>query len=51
MTLPRPCAPTHHPFGFDIFRIEQARIAEITAFEIKDFPRFGLPTELLPEPA
>ena len=36
----------YHPFGFDIFRIEQALIAEMTAFEIKDFKRFGLPEYL-----
>jgi RNA polymerase sigma-70 factor (ECF subfamily) len=35
-----------HPFGFDIFRIEQGLIAEITAFEITNTTPFGLPTHL-----
>jgi RNA polymerase sigma-70 factor (ECF subfamily) len=34
------------PFGFDVFRIEDGLIAEMVAFEITDFPRFGLPDHL-----
>jgi len=36
----------YRPFGFDIFRLEQGLIAEITAYEITDFKRFGLPDHL-----
>lgn len=34
------------PFGFDVFRIEDGLIAEMTAFDVTDFERFGLPDHL-----
>ncbi|ADB33462.1 RNA polymerase, sigma-24 subunit, ECF subfamily [Kribbella flavida DSM 17836] len=34
------------PFGFDVFRIENGLIAELTAFELTDFPAYGLPGRL-----
>jgi RNA polymerase sigma-70 factor (ECF subfamily) len=34
------------PFGLGVFRIEEGLIAEMTAFEITDFDRFGLPDHL-----
>ncbi|MEV8376406.1 sigma-70 family RNA polymerase sigma factor [Kribbella sp. NPDC056861] len=36
----------YRPFGFDVFRIEDGRIAELTAFELTDFERYGLPAHL-----
>jgi RNA polymerase sigma-70 factor, ECF subfamily len=44
--LRTPTDTVHRPFGFDVFRVEQGRIAEMTAFEITDFKRFGLPEHL-----
>jgi RNA polymerase sigma-70 factor (ECF subfamily) len=41
--LRTPTDTVYRPFGFDVFRIESALIAEMTAFEITDFKRFGLP--------
>jgi RNA polymerase sigma-70 factor (ECF subfamily) len=41
-----PGATAHHLFGLDIFRMEAALIAEITAYETTDFTRFALPAEL-----
>jgi RNA polymerase sigma-70 factor (ECF subfamily) len=37
---------TYRPFAFDVFRIEGGLIAELTAFEITDINRFGLPPHL-----
>jgi RNA polymerase sigma-70 factor, ECF subfamily len=39
-------APTFRPFGVDIFRVERGLIAELTAYETRDFTPFGLPAEL-----
>ncbi|MET9312063.1 RNA polymerase subunit sigma-70 [Kribbella sp. NPDC003505] len=36
----------NHLFALDVFRIESARIAEITAFETTNHARFGLPEKL-----
>ncbi|TCO32689.1 RNA polymerase sigma-70 factor (ECF subfamily) [Kribbella steppae] len=36
----------YHPFGFDVFRIEGGLIAEMTAFQLTDFPAYGLPAHL-----
>jgi RNA polymerase sigma-70 factor, ECF subfamily len=36
----------YRPFGFDVFRIEGGRIAEMTAFELTDFERYDLPAHL-----
>ena len=44
-----PAPPIYRPFAFDIFRTEQGLIAEITAFEITDFPTYGLPPRLPPK--
>jgi RNA polymerase sigma-70 factor, ECF subfamily len=44
--LREPGERIYRPFGFDVFRIEDGLIAELTAFEITDFPRFGLPDHL-----
>jgi RNA polymerase sigma-70 factor (ECF subfamily) len=44
--LRTPTDTLYRPFGFDVFRIEAGRIAEMTAFEITDFARFGLPAHL-----
>lgn len=44
--LQPPGAPTHTPFGLDIFRIESNLIAEITAYETTNFTRYALPTHL-----
>ena len=34
------------PFGVGVFRIEDGLIAEMTAFEVTDFPLYGLPDHL-----
>ncbi len=34
------------PFGVGVFRIEEGLIAEMTAFEVTDFPLYGLPDHL-----
>ncbi|MEV0288149.1 RNA polymerase subunit sigma-70 [Kribbella sp. NPDC050820] len=44
--LQPPGASRFRPFAVDVFRVEGDLIAEITAFEITDFRRFGLPTRL-----
>ncbi|MEU4607406.1 RNA polymerase subunit sigma-70 [Kribbella sp. NPDC023972] len=44
--LRTPTQPTFHPFGVDIFRIEQSLIAEITAYQLTDFTRLNLPPHL-----
>jgi len=44
--LQPPGAPKYTPFGLDIFRIEQDRIAEITAFETTRFALYSLPDHL-----
>ena len=36
----------YRPFGFDVFRIEDGLVAEMVAFEITDFPLYGLPDHL-----
>ncbi|NUR94678.1 MAG: RNA polymerase subunit sigma-70 [Kribbellaceae bacterium] len=41
--LKPPGAPTYNLFALDIFRIEQGRIAEITAFETTNHKLYGLP--------
>ncbi|MDX6283236.1 MAG: polymerase sigma-70 factor, subfamily [Kribbellaceae bacterium] len=33
----------YRPFGIDVFRVEDGLIAEMTAFELTDFERLGLP--------
>ena len=40
--LRRPGDTAHRPFKFDIMRVESGRIAEITTFDAKLFPAFGL---------
>ncbi|MFG1819964.1 RNA polymerase subunit sigma-70 [Kribbella sp. NPDC049174] len=44
--LRTPTDMAYHPFAFDVFRIEQGRIAEMTAFHLTGFARFNLPTHL-----
>ncbi len=44
--LRRPGDTVFRPFKFDVLRIEQGRIAEITTFGAGLFPAFGLPTTL-----
>jgi RNA polymerase sigma-70 factor (ECF subfamily) len=44
--LREPGDTIYRPFGFDVFRVEDGLIAEMTAFEVTDFPRFGLPDHL-----
>ena len=44
--LRRPGDTVFRPFKFDVLRIEQGRIAEITTFGAGLFPTFGLPTTL-----
>jgi len=44
--LKPPGETAYHPFGLDMFRTEQSLIAEMTAFEIKDFKPLGLPPHL-----
>jgi RNA polymerase sigma-70 factor (ECF subfamily) len=44
--LRTPGATDYHPFGFDVFRVEQGLIAEMTAFELTNFPTYGLPDRL-----
>ncbi|MEI8413116.1 MULTISPECIES: RNA polymerase subunit sigma-70 [unclassified Kribbella] len=44
--LKPPDDTTYRPFAFDIFRIEDGLIAEITAFEITDITPFNLPPHL-----
>jgi RNA polymerase sigma-70 factor, ECF subfamily len=44
--LQPPNTSVYQPFGLDIFRIEDARVAEITAYETTDFTPYNLPPEL-----
>ncbi|QNE22700.1 sigma-70 family RNA polymerase sigma factor [Kribbella qitaiheensis] len=44
--LRKPGDTLYLPFGVDVFRVENGLIAEMTAFEITDFPRLGLPDHL-----
>ncbi|MFF0267250.1 RNA polymerase subunit sigma-70 [Kribbella sp. NPDC004536] len=45
--LKPPDTTTYNLFALDIFRIEQGRIAEITAFETADYNLYGLPESYL----
>ncbi len=47
--LRTPGDTVYRPFGFDVFRIEDGLIAELTAFETTDFTRYGLPDHLPPD--
>ncbi len=44
--LREPGDAQYSPFGVDVFRIEEGLIAEMTAFELVDFARLGLPDHL-----
>ncbi len=44
--LKTPTDTTYQPFAFDVFRIEQGLIAEMTAFHLTSFAHFNLPTHL-----
>ena len=44
--LRRPGDTLSRPFKFDVLRVENGRIAEITTFGAGLFPAFGLPTTM-----
>jgi RNA polymerase sigma-70 factor, ECF subfamily len=44
--LRKPGDALYLPFGIDVFRVEDGLIAEMTAFELTDFGRLGLPDHL-----
>jgi len=44
--LRTPTDTTYNLFAFDVFRIEQGLIAEMTAFHLTNYTHFNLPTQL-----
>jgi RNA polymerase sigma-70 factor (ECF subfamily) len=44
--LKTPTDTTYTPFAFDVFRIEQGLIAEMTAFHLTNYTHFNLPAQL-----